>query len=181
VCDDGDFLHSEPLQQRAPLRHEYGGNDQHERFALLKGDGKRDVRLAQPDLVREQRATVASDDGGQAFGGRDLMRREPRRPRDGRRSRDQRCAVEQRPRGAADDLSRRRFPRRLERDGEGFRHGDEVLRQDPWPARGDRTHRDGGRQRRGHQRVHRTCRAARAQPRRPTRRAAPGGRARRSH
>src|SRR5439155_1169823 len=81
------------------------------------------VRLPQAHFVCEQRPAVACDDRGQSLGGGDLVRREPRWPC----VRRQRCAVEQRPRRAADDVARRRSPRprrprRREGDGEGFRH-----------------------------------------------------------
>ncbi len=160
VCDDRRFLHAEAIQQRAPLRDQNGRDDQSERLAPGEGNRERDVRLAQSHFIREQRTAVARDDRAQPLGGGDLVRRQPGRPC--------RCAwrhrrpVEQRPRCAGDDALGRRFARPLRRegDGEGFRNRNELLRENPRPARGGRRHRVGTRRLRDRQRARSVLRAA---------------------
>jgi len=73
-----------------------------------------DVRLAEPDRVGEQGAAVARDDRVQPPRRRNLVRREPRRPRLRRHLRE----VEQRPRRAGRDGRRVRAPARAQQDRE---------------------------------------------------------------
>src|SRR2546427_9226278 len=71
---------SVPLQQTTPLVHQHRWHDQRERLAEREGDCERDVRLAEADGVREQRAPVAPEDADEPLGGGDLVRGEPCRP-----------------------------------------------------------------------------------------------------
>ena len=81
---------------------------------------------------------MAREDRRQALRRRDLVRRQPRRPR--RFLESSAPPVEQRSRCAPGDLARRRFGPRRERDGERLRDGDQLLRENPRPARGGPHH-----------------------------------------
>ena len=170
VGDDGHFLLTKSIEQIAPLRHEHGWHNQREGLLACERDRERDVRLAQTDFIREQRAAMPPDDRAQAFSGGNLVRCEPRRPR-GTRLLRRRFDVEQRARRARDDLAEGCLARRPKCDSERLRDWNEVLRQNARPACGDLCHRGEMHQPRGRRRARARLRGASA-PARPVIRAA---------
>ncbi len=168
----------EAVEQPAPLRCKHRRDDQCERLSLRQGNREGDVRLPQADGIGEERAAVARENHIQPLGRRDLVRREPRRPRFRLRRCSPRRPVEQRARRAARDCARRRFGRRPEREGERLRDRDEVFTENRSQGPGDHV----GRARRHRRRCRRRVRDARRGWRGPPRRglaAAPAGCARR--
>ena len=138
VRDDGRLRHAESIQQRAPLLNEHGRNNERERFLGRECDCERDVGFAKPHLVRKQRAAISRDDRRQSLGGRYLVWGEPGRPRP---TWSRRFNVEQRTCRSCYNLPCGRLAARLKEGGERLRDWNEILRQDPRPARDGRYHR----------------------------------------
>ena len=160
VRDDGR-VQTESVQQCAPLRYQHRRHDEREGFFARECHRESDVRFAESHGVGEQRSAVALDDRRQSLRRWDLMRGEPRGPR---LRALQRRPVEQRARRPGDDRPRRRLARRPKRHEEGLRDRDEIVREDPGPARGGRFGRVRRHRQRGRQRARSAAREWRARP-----------------
>jgi hypothetical protein len=91
-------------EQRTPLWGEDGRHDERERLGASEGKRQRDVRLAEPNGVREQCAAVSLQDLVEPTRRGDLVRGEP-----GRQRKRAVARCEQGARGEPRDGGRRRF------------------------------------------------------------------------